>query len=108
MLLSCTRITRGHFVDGQAFEITDAWLKGENSHRDLGRPWRGTTMFVDKDETCNVAKQMVREGVGRTCEPLAGRGGPDLWETVASTCDRWSDAVDRGTRALRCLLGGWP
>ena len=45
--ITSTRITNGTFVDdGQQFKIVDEWRGRGDCHRSLGRPWRGTTQFI--------------------------------------------------------------
>ena len=45
--LTSTRITSGRFLDdGEDFTITDSWRARAAAHRDLGRPWVGSTTFV--------------------------------------------------------------
>ena len=44
--LTSTRITTGVYVDnGEAFRIVDEWRGRGDCHRDLQRPWTGTTQF---------------------------------------------------------------
>ena len=45
--LTSTRITSGTFIDnGESFTLTDSWRARASAHRDLGRPWVGSTTFV--------------------------------------------------------------
>ena len=46
-VLTSTRITSGRFLDnGEDFNFTDSWRARATAHRDLGRPWVGSTTFV--------------------------------------------------------------
>ena len=45
--LTSTRVTKGRFLDdGSEFSWTDSWRARSTAHRDLGRLWMGTTMFI--------------------------------------------------------------
>ena len=46
-IASLTRVTRGTYVDGEAFELVDRWQDIECSHRLLDREWTGETGFVE-------------------------------------------------------------
>ena len=44
--LTSTRITSGRYVDdGEAFTVTDSWRARATAHRQLERPWIGSTAF---------------------------------------------------------------
>ena len=47
--LTGTRITAGTYCDtGEVFRIVDNWSCRGTAHRDLGRPWTGSTKFMPR------------------------------------------------------------
>jgi hypothetical protein len=44
--LTPTRVTRGRFVGGETFCVTDTWTSRACAHRALSRPWIGSTFFL--------------------------------------------------------------
>ena len=52
--LAAIRITQGIFIDnGEKFKVIDAWTKRTTAHRELSRPWTGSTQFFRRIDNAN-------------------------------------------------------
>ena len=89
------RITKGHFSDGEAFEIHDDWNEPGNCHKLLRKPWRGTTTFTDESEEVmmDAENDKVEVGlekkldkmVGEVTVPMRDAKGRSFWDE----CPEW-------------------
>ena len=53
--LMAVRVTEGHYVDtGGCFKVIESWRKRSTAHREMPRPWMGSTKFLNRLEHANA------------------------------------------------------
>ena len=94
--LGSVRVTKGTFVDGEDFVIHDHWGSVDAAHRDLGKPWRGTTCFVDisecEGEEHKVNNKLVTNPRKKERLPIRAKDGRSIWAEMVKFVDSWADA----------------